>query len=613
MSGTITALAVSIVALLLGGSEAKPSAIFTVLIDDLGYSDTQIGGRNPKSPTPTLGQLAKEGVVLTSHYVYKYCSPTRRAILSGRFPNHLNPGGNGQAPVCSNYLPIDATLISEKLRSAGFGTHFIGKGHLGYQTTDHLPINRGFDSHVGYLQAAEQYEHGLMWVCNVPEEANLPGDSNPQNGKTGVWPWKPYVNGSSCHSDFWANHTDGRAVVKNVWYSTNFFADRAIEIIDAQPQGEALYIHLNWQAMHVPYAIPPGWEGLQPSDKEFAEYCTTGIDPPPRPGMDPGTEQQQYQHARCDYGSMLKVVDAGMRNVTAAIRANGLWEDGLMIVSADNGGVMAGNNWPWRGEKLTAWEGGTRVAAFVTGGFVPSELRGTHNSAQIHIVDWYPTICTLVSVDATDTIVGTDGQPKPIDGINVWPLLLSGATESPREYLPTTENSIIYQARWKLLTNAPMQGWYPGSGVATTGLGPDHRWGNSTGGASGGPPLLPDPAEWPCVEKPVAPYFMCNACSTDKPCLFDLKADPAERVNLASSLPAMVKQLAAQLATYAPYVAPFLNESQLTERNMECVSINGTSCDHFDMKTYATCNNFYGIFQSPYWGNYSGPCCRRKA
>lgn len=66
-----------------------------------------------------------------------------------------------------------------------------------------------------------------------------------------------------------------------------------------------------------------------------------------------------YQHARCDYGSMLKVVDEGMKNVTAAIRAKGLWENGLMIVSADNGGVMAGNNWPWRGEKLTAWEGTT--------------------------------------------------------------------------------------------------------------------------------------------------------------------------------------------------------------------------------------------------------------
>ena len=77
MSGAATTrLAISVMALLGGGgggTEAKPSAIFTVLIDDLGYSDTQIGGRNPKSPTPTLGQLAKEGVVLTSHYVYKYC------------------------------------------------------------------------------------------------------------------------------------------------------------------------------------------------------------------------------------------------------------------------------------------------------------------------------------------------------------------------------------------------------------------------------------------------------------------------------------------------------------------------------------------------------------
>eukprot|EP01045_Picozoa_sp_COSAG04_P038831 COSAG04_NODE_10592_length_766_cov_0.535232_2_plen_111_part_01 len=62
--------------------------------------------------------------------VYKYCSPTRRSFLSGRFPTHINPGGNGQAPICSDYLPLRTTLLSEKLKSAGFGTHFIGKGHL---------------------------------------------------------------------------------------------------------------------------------------------------------------------------------------------------------------------------------------------------------------------------------------------------------------------------------------------------------------------------------------------------------------------------------------------------------------------------------------------------
>jgi hypothetical protein len=54
---------------------------------DLGYWDTQV--HNPVSPTPTLGALAKEGIVLNRHYVFRYCSPTRRAFLSGRFPNHI--------------------------------------------------------------------------------------------------------------------------------------------------------------------------------------------------------------------------------------------------------------------------------------------------------------------------------------------------------------------------------------------------------------------------------------------------------------------------------------------------------------------------------------------
>lgn len=138
-----------------------------------------------------------------------------------------------------------------------------------------------------------------MWVCDVKEEADLPGDSNPQNGKEGKWPWSPSIKGSGCHYDFWANHTDGRAVVQDVWYSTNYFASRAIDIINLQPKGSSLYIHLNWQAMHVPYAIPPGWEGLHPTDAEFKEYCTAGVDPPPPPGRSeapveagPGSDQQ---------------------------------------------------------------------------------------------------------------------------------------------------------------------------------------------------------------------------------------------------------------------------------------------------------------------------------
>ena len=93
----------------------------------------------------------------------------RRSFLSGRFPVHIT---GLQAPTCSNFLPLKFTLLPEKLKEQGFETHMasplaapwpaesllppfiyclaqVGKGHLGYMTTDHLPANRGFDTHVG--------------------------------------------------------------------------------------------------------------------------------------------------------------------------------------------------------------------------------------------------------------------------------------------------------------------------------------------------------------------------------------------------------------------------------------------------------------------------------
>eukprot|EP01049_Picozoa_sp_SAG25_P004134 SAG25_NODE_253_length_10959_cov_17.097330_7_plen_131_part_00 len=87
--------------------------------------DTQLN--NPLSPTPHIGQLAHSGVVLAQYHAYMYCSPSRRSILSGRFPVHL---GTEQAPVCSNYLPLQMTLLPAKLKHAGYQTHMIGKGPL---------------------------------------------------------------------------------------------------------------------------------------------------------------------------------------------------------------------------------------------------------------------------------------------------------------------------------------------------------------------------------------------------------------------------------------------------------------------------------------------------
>lgn len=92
----------------------------------LAGTATQVN--NPDStPTPHFGELARAGIVLKRHHSFKYCSPTRRSFMSGRFPTLIS---EEQAAVCSNLLPLEFTLISEKLERANYEGHFIGKGTL---------------------------------------------------------------------------------------------------------------------------------------------------------------------------------------------------------------------------------------------------------------------------------------------------------------------------------------------------------------------------------------------------------------------------------------------------------------------------------------------------
>ena len=162
------------------------------------------------SVSSNITALARSGVVLTNHLVHFHCSPTRRSFVSGRLPLHH---GEGLSAVASDDLDLRWSLISDKLGSAGYRTHWIGKGHTGFLSVNHLPTNRGFDSFLGFLSGSQSYVSGDRWM-----------DGGPSTGGFN--------------------------------YSSVLFGERAVNVVNSHPPSEPLFIYLAWQAVHSPCTNP---------------------------------------------------------------------------------------------------------------------------------------------------------------------------------------------------------------------------------------------------------------------------------------------------------------------------------------------------------------------
>eukprot|EP00936_MAST-01D_sp_MAST-1D-sp1_P000982 g982.t1 len=269
---------------------------------DLGWYDTAV--YNPASPTPRIAELCAGGLRLDHHHVFRYCSPTRRSLLSGRFPNHISTAQPDGTNLCSDFLPLNVTTLAEKLkRGANYTNHFVGKGHLGYETMDHLPINRGFDDHVGFLGGSEGYAHGS-------------GDANPTKGK----------------HDMWHDFGPGIDVVPEMYYSANYYAERAISFVEAagkrrrarlargEPESarEPFFMYYAIQNVHSPYTLPPAWE-----TKDFQNMCNKST---------PSMADCMWDKT---YANMLAMLDGAVANVTDAVKEQGLWNETLILFTAE--------------------------------------------------------------------------------------------------------------------------------------------------------------------------------------------------------------------------------------------------------------------------------------
>lgn len=285
-------------------------------------------------------------------------------------------------------------------------------------------------------------------------------------------------------------------------YSTHLYVQKATEYVEQhlkQHPDKPMFLYVSWQAPHTPNQVPAIY-----SDR----YSGLGS-------------------SRQIHAGMVTAMDEGVANITAVFKKHGLWDDTVLFFSTDNGGrlISGASNEPLRGEKKWLYEGGIRGVAFAHGRGIPG---GRVSDALMHITDIYPTIAHLAQPSRAP-------DPKlRLDGFNMWGVLSRGE-ESPRsevlvnidplhgsygesqfpEIYDTRIRSAIIRGHWKLITGNPTQ-------------------------ASS---LKQTRASDPNVQ------------------LYDLKADPSEQHNLASSRQDLVKSLLARLESYnrtavTPYYPP---------------------------------------------------------
>ena len=179
---------------------------------------------------------------------------------------------------------------------------------------------------------------------------------------------------------------------------------------------------------------------------------------------------------RQTYHAMVYYMDGVVREMRKALEDNGLWATTLWFHQSDNGGPsFAGsshtaNNYPLKGSKTTNWQGGIRVNAFVSGGFLKTaapDMIGRKLDGFVHVCDWYATWCSLAGVDKEDSRAaaansnGASPKLPPVDGIDLWPYLSGKADASPRKEIFADAGVLLLETegrKWKLFGATPPDG-----------------------------------------------------------------------------------------------------------------------------------------------------------
>lgn len=373
-------------------AEARRPNIVHIVADDLGWKDVGFNGATDIK-TPNLDKLAAEGAKFTQFYVQPMCTPTRAALMTGRYPFRYGLQTAVIPSVSAYGLDTTEWLMPQALKEAGYNTAIIGKWHLGHADKKYWPKQRGFDYQYGAMIGELDYftheEHGVLdWYRN-----NKP--------------------------------------VREKGYTTQLLGDDAVKYVNAQDPNKSFYLYLTFNAPHTPYQAP----------KEYIDRYSNVADP---------TRRIYAGMVTClddEVGRIVAALDKkGLRDNTLILfhSDNGGTRNAMFAgVMADMSKVkIPCDNRPYRDGKGTLYEGATRVCAFANW---PGHIKPATVVELIHAVDIYPTFAALAGASTA--------KCKPLDGVNVWDTIAEGKPSPRHEIVYNVEpfRGAVREGDWKLV------------------------------------------------------------------------------------------------------------------------------------------------------------------
>jgi arylsulfatase A-like enzyme len=427
----------------LAGADRPPNIIL-ILADDLGINDISTFGGGVAGgavTTPHIDQLAAQGAVFSQAYAGNAtCAPSRAMIMTGRYPARtgfeFTPTPSGMGPMVNMVansmdsglppavfnetanadavpyeqqgLPSSEVTIAEVLKSAGYYTAHIGKWHLG-RSAGLTPNDQGFDDSL--LMASGLY---------LPED-----DPNVVNAKVDFDPIDKFLWARLNYANSFNNGGDER--FEPGGYLTDYWTDESINVIKAN-KNRPFFLYLAHWGTHTP---------LQATREDYE--AVGDIQP----------------HRLRVYAAMIRALDRSVGRIMATLEEEGLADNTIVMFSSDNGGAgyigLPEVNAPYRGWKLTMFEGGIRAPMFISW---PARIAaGTQVDTPVAHIDMMPTLAAAAGAALPDGIV--------IDGVNLLPAA-TGEKALARETLfwQSGYYRVVRHGDWKLqVSTRPAKSW----------------------------------------------------------------------------------------------------------------------------------------------------------